>query len=484
MSLRSKILLVFAGGLVAGFGLFAFWVGDLLRQSYRENVEEMMVDMSHLLAAMVEQEASAAGAPPKTADLERLFTSYKARPIVARIFDLKKEGADLDVYVTDARGIVLYSSAHPTDLGRDFSQWRDVKLTLAGQYGSRSTRRDPADYRSSIFYVGAPIHDASGRVVGSLSLIKRRESVAGMIEEALRKMLWLGLLVVVLTLGMGSLLFQWIALPLSRLESYVRSISAGRQTPLPDLRGGEIAELGRAFEEMRVAVEGKKEIERMAQALSHELKSPLSAIQGAAELLEESEMPTAQKARFLTNIVGESQRARAVVERLLEITALESRSGLDRREELALRAMVEAARDGLLGLHTPRRITVSLKGGEAVLVEGDPFLVQQAVRNVLQNAIEFSGDEAEVRVLIEDSGLGARIVVEDDGAGVPEFARARLFEKFFSLERPSTGRKGSGLGLSFVQEVMTLHGGRVAVESPLSPRGGTRVSLGFPRRGR
>ena len=66
----------------------------------------------------------------------------------------------------------------------------------------------------------------------------------------------------------------------------------------------------------------------------------------------------------------------------------------------------------------------------------------------------------------------------------PLAAQARLFEKFFSLERPSTGRKGSGLGLSFVQEVMTLHGGRVAVESPLSPRGGTRVSLIFPRRGR
>jgi two-component system sensor histidine kinase CreC len=146
--------------------------------------------------------------------------------------------------------------------------------------------------------------------------------------------------------------------------------------------------------------------------------------------------------------------------------------------------MVEAARDGLLGLHTPRRMTVSLKGGESVSVDGDPFLIQQAVRNVLQNAIEFSPVEAEVRVSIEESGLEARILVEDDGAGVPEFAQARLFEKFFSLERPSTGRKGSGLGLSFVQEVMTLHGGRVVVESPMSPRGGTCLTLSFPRRGR
>jgi len=73
--------------------------------------------------------------------------------------------------------------------------------------------------------------------------------------------------------------------------------------------------------------------------------------------------------------------------------------------------------------------------------------------------------------------------VEDDGSGVPDFAQGRIFDKFFSLERPSTGRKGSGLGLSFVKEVMALHGGRVRLESPLSERGGTRVRLVFSTEG-
>jgi two-component system sensor histidine kinase CreC len=481
MSLRAKILLVFAGGLLLGFGAFAFSVRDRLRQSYGQNAEELMVDTAHVLAALVEQESAGVPDPPSTAALERLWTAYKARPIRAQLFELEKVGPALDLYVTDARGIVRYSSENAADVGRDFSRWRDVRLTLAGRYGARSTRRDPSDKRTSVFYVGAPIHDASGRIVGSLSLVKHRESVAGMIEGALRKMLWLGLLVVAMTLAMGALLFQWITLPLGRLEAYVRSISAGRQTPLPPLRGGEIGELGRAFEEMRVAVEGKKEVERMAQALSHELKSPLSAIQGAAELLREEVSPV-QKERFLTNILGESQRAHAVVERLLEVTALESRSALERRETLCLRGAVDAAREGLLGLFGPRRIRVSVEGGERVEMEGDPFLVQQAIRNVLQNAIEFSPEETEVRVRIERAAGEARVVVEDAGAGVPDFARPRLFEKFFSLERPSTGRKGSGLGLSFVQEVMTLHGGRVGVESPLSERGGTRVLLAFPVR--
>jgi two-component system, OmpR family, sensor histidine kinase CreC len=479
MSLRNKILVVFAGGLLAGFALFAFWVSDRLRQGYGHSVEEVMVDASHLLAAVVEDEARAAGAPLSAQALSRIMAGYKARPIAARILDLEKTEAALDVYVTDARGVVLYSSENPADVGRDFSRWHDVRRTLLGQYGARSTRRDPADKRTSVFYVGAPVRDGEGRIVGVVSVIKKRESVAGIVENAVRKMLWLAVIVVGLILFMGSLLFRWITLPLARLESYVRSVSAGRETPLPALRGSEIAELGRAFEEMRVAVAGKKEIERMAQALSHELKSPLSAIQGAAELLQEPQMEAARRDRFLANIVGESQRAREIVERLLQTTALEAKSALDRRERIALGAVVDAAGEGLLGLYSPRGVRVT-RAGDDVEIHGDPFLVQQSVRNLLQNAVEFSPDGGEVRVRVETASGEARVVVEDDGPGVPAFAQERIFEKFFSMERPSTGRKGSGLGLSFVREVMTLHGGRVRIESPARPGGGTRAMLSFP----
>jgi two-component system, OmpR family, sensor histidine kinase CreC len=480
MSLRNKILVVFAGGLIAGFSLFAYRVSDMLRQGYGQSVEEMMVDVSHMLAAMVEEESRASAAPLSTEVLARIVAAYKARPIAAHIIDLEKGGSALDVYVTDARGVVVYSSENPADVGRDFSRWRDVRLTLLGQYGSRSTRRDPADKRTSVFYIAAPVRDGEGRVVGVVTVIKKRESVAGIVERAAQKMLGLGVLVVGLVLLMGTLLFRWITLPLARLEAYVRSISSGRETPLPALRGSEIAELGRAFEEMRVAVAGKKEIEHMAQALSHELKSPLSAIQGAAELLQEPAMEPARQERFLSNIVGESQRAREIVERLLQITSLEAKAALDRRERISLGTVADAAREGLLGLYSPRGIRISLRPEDAPEILGDPFLVQQSVRNLLQNAVEFSSDGGEVRVWIERAAGEVLLVVEDDGPGIPEFARERIFEKFFSMERPSSGRKGSGLGLSFVREVMTLHGGRVRIESPANPRGGTRATLAFP----
>jgi two-component system sensor histidine kinase CreC len=499
MSLRNKILVVFAGGLLAGFLLYTYRVSDMLRQSYGQSVEEIMIDVAQMLAATIEVDTcthspsgsvvdgpgTGASASPlactlSTERLARVFAAYKARPFAVKIFDAEKRGAALDVYVTDARGIVLYSSEDPGDVGRDFSRWRDVHATLAGGYGARSTRRDPADKRTSVFHIGAPIRDPEGRIVGMVSLIKKRESVAAIVEGAGRRMLGLGVFVVALVLVMGTLLFRWITLPLARLEAYVRSVSAGRETPLPPLRGSEIAELGRAFEEMRVAVAGKKEIESMAQALSHELKSPLSAIQGAAELLQEPSMDEGRRERFLANIVGESQRAREIVERLLQITALEAKSALDHRERIALRAVVDAASEALLGLYSPRRVRVTLAPDGEGEISGDPFLVPQSVRNVIQNAVEFSPDEGVVEVRIERREGAVLVVVEDDGPGIPAFAQERIFEKFFSLERPSTGRKGSGLGLSFVREVMALHGGRVRIESPRHERGGTRAILSFP----
>src|SRR5262245_6545048 len=249
MSLRAKILVVFGSGLFLGFALFGLSVRDVLRQSFAQNVEEMMVDESQLLAAFLERELRDTAPSPEA--VAALVTRYKARRFSARIFDRTKDKPGIDVYVTDARGIVLYSSLDPSDVGRDFSKWRDVRLTLDGRYGSRSTRGDPSDKSTSVFYVAAAVRDPAGRIVGSVSVIARRASVAGIIEGALRQMLWLGLWVSALILAMGGLLFRWITQPLTRLEAYVRSISEGRQSPLPVLAGREVQELGRAFEDMR-----------------------------------------------------------------------------------------------------------------------------------------------------------------------------------------------------------------------------------------
>src|SRR6185369_11791059 len=96
---------------------------------------------------------------------------------------------------------------------------------------------------------------------------------------------------------------------------------------------------------------------------------------------------------------------------------------------------------------------------------GESFLLESALHNLVQNAIDFSPEGGAIRVRVSCGGEGkeAEIVVEDEGPGIPDYALPRVFDRFYSLQRPATGRKSSGLGLCFVREAVELHGGVVSI---------------------
>jgi two-component system sensor histidine kinase CreC len=96
----------------------------------------------------------------------------------------------------------------------------------------------------------------------------------------------------------------------------------------------------------------------------------------------------------------------------------------------------------------------------------------------VQNAIDFSGENGRIRVTCAKTGDRIELCVDDEGPGIPQFAQARLFEKFFSLERPDTGKKSTGLGLNFVKEVAALHGGTIEVSN--LPQRGLRARMILP----
>jgi two-component system sensor histidine kinase CreC len=117
---------------------------------------------------------------------------------------------------------------------------------------------------------------------------------------------------------------------------------------------------------------------------------------------------------------------------------------------------------------------------ENLFAKGDPFLLHQALSNLLQNAIDFSTARGSIRIAATTGSDRVSIIVEDEGPGIPDFAKERVFERFFSLQRPGTGKKSTGLGLNFVKEVALLHGGEIRLEN--LPEGGLRAILSLPAR--
>jgi two-component system sensor histidine kinase CreC len=211
------------------------------------------------------------------------------------------------------------------------------------------------------------------------------------------------------------------------------------------------------------------------------MKSPLAAIRGAAELLGE-EMPVADRQRFLGNIRAESGRAERLMNRLLELSALEGRSSLDLTEVIDLGPVVTRAVEQGYPPAEISAVRLEMKLPEDIVpVRGEAFILRSAVTNLLENAIDFSPPGATVEVSLRRENGTAFIEISDRGPGIPDYATDRVFDRFYSLRHHASGRKGTGLGLTLVKEAAELHGGWVTLEA--REEGGTIARLALPVQG-
>ncbi|PTY08751.1 two-component system sensor histidine kinase CreC [Opitutaceae bacterium EW11] len=476
MTIRTRIFLVYLVLVGGGLAYLVSWILEGVRPRYLESMEESLVDAANIVASMLEADAVVAGGLDP-ARLHTLLDAAYRRRLDARVYSIQKTRIDLRIYVVDAGGRVLYDSENGRDEGQDYSRWLDVHRTLDGLYGARATRLDPVDDSSLVIHVAAPIR-SDGRIIGAVSLGKPTSAVGELVAVAKRRITWAGVGGGVLIVGMGFAFSVWLTTPIERLTAYARAVRDGKPATLPRLAGREVGDLRRAFEEMREALEGKKYVERYTQALTHEVKAPLSAIRGAAELLSE-EMPPDQREKFLQNIRNEANRIQHVVDQLLQLSALEARRRLGPTEPFELRPFVDDLLRSVTATALSRQLRLRIEIPSGAQVTGEKFLVGVAITNLVKNAVEFSPPGGEVSVSAQTERGGTTIVVEDSGPGIPDYAKDRIFERFYSLPRPGSGTKSTGLGLSFVQEIANLHGGWVQVRN--REGGGCRAELGLPR---
>jgi len=450
-------------------------VGKRLRTAYLESAEEPLVDTANLMAAFVGQQIEEGNFSAE--EFYRVFEEARGRKVAARIYEMRKDSVDLSVYITDAKGIVLFDSDNRETIGEDFSLWRDVKLTLEGEYGAR-VRRDPnnPDAPAALF-VAAPIRVA-GKIAGVLTVIKPTTNIAAFVSAAMPRIFRIGAISLASAIILGLGVSMWVTRQVGRLTRYANNVREGRRVPFPKLARTELKTMGIAFEKMREALDGRAYVEQYVEALTHEIKSPISAIRGAAEIMEDSSITTEQRIRFLSNIQSETHRIQGLVDRMLKLTELEGRRALGSRVPVALAAIVRTILDGAAPALAKKGLRVDSDVAETITVAGDPLLLDLAVSNLVQNAIDFSPRNGRIAVTCKRDGARIELCIDDEGPGIPEFARSRVFEKFFSLERPETGKKSTGLGLNFAKEVAALHGGSVDINN--LPERGLRARLVLP----
>jgi two-component system, OmpR family, sensor histidine kinase CreC len=428
-------------------------------------MEDMMIDTANILAELASDDLRQG----KLTDgqFAQQVRRYGGRPIDARIWGLSKQSLDFRIYVTNEKGVVLFDSDNVAQ-GQDYSRWRDVALTLRGEYGARATREVVGDDKTSVMYVAAPVlHE--DKIIGVLTVAKPISTVQDFIDRAERKVLVNGLMLLALSAAMGVLVTLWTVWNIRKLRRYAQQVGepmAAGVVQMPNVPG-ELGDLARAMQAMRVRLEGREVIESHVRALTHELKSPVAAIRASGELLG-GELPAADRERFSKQVIAQSERLQRLVERMLELSKLEQKAVAGGRlQQLgahSLRDVMNLAITQIEAQFATKNVALKAQFTTASSHFScffDPELLLLALSNLLDNALDFSPSGSTVTVQLQEKAKHFVVRVQDQGAGVPDYALPRLGERFFTTPRPGGQRSGSGLGLAIVRQIMALHGGEL-----------------------
>lgn len=310
----------------------------------------------------------------------------------------------------------------------------------------------------------------------------------------------LGITIAVITSGLMCYLLAWsLTSPVTRLRKAAQSLAAGdlsARTGAPvNGRGDELTELMRDFDRMAERIEGLVDSQsRLLKDVSHELRSPLARLSVALGLARQRVAPeiAPELVSSLNRIELEADRLNQLIQRLLTVSRLESRTDGLRKTRLSLRELVEQVAHDAEYESPGRGCRVTASGNmpgntthaaDEFMVEADPDLLRSAVENVVRNATRYTaeGTTVEVRLERQRAAHGDEIVVRvlDSGPGVPEEALEKIFEPFYRLDDARNRQTGgAGLGLSIAHRAVRLHGGQLRASN--RNEGGLEVQIRIP----
>lgn len=433
--------------------------------------ETMLIDTASLLSSIVSQELNSLDQIKKS-HLGAAFDHINDSPFNIEVNGVIKNKMIYRVYITDAKGIVVFDS-DKRDEGKDFSRWNDVYLTLNGKYGARISRENIADQTETVMYVAAPIK-IDDQLVGVLTVSKPTPNMSKILNKGEKHILIGGGVLIAAALLIGFFIIWWINRSIRKLVNYAQQVSNHEEVNLPKLSSPELRLMGRALENMRLKLDGKDYIEKYVHNLAHEIKSPLSSIRAATEILQDNlvkksinsdnldEFKQTQQ-RFLINIERQTERMTLLIERMLQLARLESRVGVN-FQTVNMQSIIQHVIESKLADAHLLGIELVIKHNDSIKFKADKFLLIQAISNLLSNALDFTSSGGMIIVDTEITGNFYTLQVIDTGAGIPDFALDHVFERFYSLPRPNRG-KSSGLGLAFVKEVAHLHNGNIMISN-------------------
>jgi signal transduction histidine kinase len=222
--------------------------------------------------------------------------------------------------------------------------------------------------------------------------------------------------------------------------------------------------------------------QRAMQFVTHEMRTPLTAIQGSSELITRYALPDEKRKQIAGTINAESKRLARMIETFLNVERLSAGEMDLKRDRFAAWELVDQCVVRVRPIAQRKNIDIAMENVPLSDLTGDRELMEYAVYNLLTNAVKYSPPETRVTVSGSEARGAVRLWVEDQGIGMDKHEVRRVFERFYRTKKAEqTGEAGTGIGLSIVEQIVAQHGGSILVDS--TPGKGSRFTLVLPLSG-
>ncbi|OGO19271.1 MAG: hypothetical protein A2Z14_12950 [Chloroflexi bacterium RBG_16_48_8] len=373
------------------------------------------------------------------------------------------------------RGEILADSR----LGEGLEAGEALANLVQNQEPLRGEFKDESNARW--LWVGTPL--STGRTLILAVPRPRLLSLREYADDVLKPILQAGAIGLLISILLAWLVSRWVAAPLQRMSKAALAVADGDYRQTLGLNGPkEVQNLANSFNAMVHKVQTSQQVQRDFLAnVSHELKTPLTSIQGFAQAMLDGAVTDREARDNAARVIfEESDRLRRLVEDLLDLARIDAGQIEFKRQPVDLRALLSRVVDKFVLPAKEKGVVLENRLDELPPMIGDGDRLAQVFTNLVDNAIKHTPTDRNVVIHGDHAQGWISIHVDDSGAGIPNEDLSRIFERFYQVDKARRGRKdrGVGLGLAISRQIVEAHGGRIVAQSAVGK--GSRFTVQLP----
>jgi len=405
---------------------------------YRETSKVLMTDAANIITNVAMNNAGPDQIDVKS--LKRFVSEHlKSREIESQAQEKVKPYPSLKVIAYNNKGEEIYNSNPSSSKKKlNYFAWTDIK-----------------------------IKNKDGKLVGTLSVSKRKSHTTPILEKAKEKVK----LVAIIILTALTMLFLFLGSTLHK------EIKQNEQT-----RFNEKLKTEKLNAKLKTEIKGREYAEIYIRTIRHEIVNHLTSMDFSAQNMLELKIKDKILTAKINSIIEDINETDELTKRLVELADLEKKNRLENIEKVNVKSFIkEALNDQYIQEKLElKNINIEYKINPKFDINFEKLLAKRAFVNIVNNAADFTLKNSTITIKVSESNTHTNILVLDQGAGLLPDAKDKIFKELcYSTQRPDTGKKSTGLGLHFVKQIMSLHGGKVSLDN--NPAGvGAVATLSFP----